>query len=61
MFAVTGFLYRTTPLITEPKNSNHKFNREMIHYFPRSFLLIFTAFQGQISLALITIFGQTQV
>jgi len=43
MFAVTGFLYRqaTTPLITEPKNSNHKFNREMIHIFPRSFLLLY--------------------
>jgi len=42
MFAVTGFLYRqaTTPLITEPK-INHKFNREMIHYFPRSFLLLY--------------------
>lgn len=63
MFAVTGFLYRqaTTPLITEPKNSNHKFNREMIHYFsPLIPATIFTAFQGQISLALITIFGQTQ-
>lgn len=63
MIALTGFLYHrsTTSLITEPRNINHKTNREMLRYLSPLFpALVFTAFQGQISLAIITIFGQTK-
>lgn len=63
VLAINGILYRrsTTTLIAEPSQSNPKLNREMVNYLaPLIPVLIFTAFQGQISLALITIFGHTK-
>lgn len=63
VFAVNGFLYRrsTTSLITEPRSSNPQINSEMIRYLsPLIPVAIYTAFQGQISLILITIFGRTE-
>lgn len=63
VLAVNGILYRrsTTNLIAEPRLSDPKLNKEMVSYLsPLIPVLIFTAFQGQISLALITIFGHTK-
>jgi O-antigen/teichoic acid export membrane protein len=63
VIALNGILYRraTTTLIAEPTQSDPKLNREMVRYLsPLIPVLIFTAFQGQISLALITIFGHTK-
>jgi O-antigen/teichoic acid export membrane protein len=61
--ALNGFLYRKngTLLLEEPKNSDPGINREMLRYLaPLIPGIIFTAFQGQISLLLITLFGHTQ-
>ncbi|HEY9901386.1 MAG TPA: hypothetical protein V6D43_02980 [Candidatus Sericytochromatia bacterium] len=63
VMALNGFLYRraTTNLMAEPSQSDPKLNREMLRYLsPLIPGIIFTAFQGQISLLLITLFGQTQ-
>lgn len=63
VLAVTGLLYRRSAknLVTEPINSSHKTNHEMLHYLlPLIPAIAFTAFQSQISLAIITIFGQTK-
>jgi hypothetical protein len=46
--------------IVEPKRSNPSINREMGHYvIPAMPAVIFWAFQGQISLYLVTLFGKT--
>jgi hypothetical protein len=48
-------------LVDEPKKSEPSANREMLHYVaPTIPWIVFTAFQGQISLFLITWFGQTR-
>ena len=48
-------------LIVEPKRSDPKANKEMLHYLaPTIPWIIFTAFQGQIALFLIAWFGQTR-
>ena len=60
---VQGFFFRkdSTRLIHEPIESSLNINREMRHYLlPLIPGIIFTAFQGQISLFLITLFGQTK-
>lgn len=60
---VQGFLFRkdSTRLINEPTESNLNINREMWHYlFPLIPGIVFTAFQGQFSVFLITLFGQTK-
>ena len=61
--ATTGLVYRkkSVRLISEPHQSDPIFNKEMIGYLaPLIPGVVFTAFQGQISLALITIFGHTK-
>lgn len=61
--AVNGWLYRQSakPLISEPSSSDSKYNREMLRYLsPLMPGIVFAAFQGQISLFLIALFGQTQ-
>jgi O-antigen/teichoic acid export membrane protein len=63
VIAVNGLLYRTATKhsIIEPRNSDPQVNREMLRYLaPFIPVITFTAFQGQVSLALITIFGQTK-
>ena len=60
---VQGLLFRenTKRLINEPLKSSPKINREMWHYLlPLIPGIIFAAFQGQISIFLITLFGQTK-
>lgn len=60
---VQGFFFRkdSTRLIHEPIESNLNINREMQHYLlPLIPGIIFTAFQGQISVFLISFFGQTK-
>ena len=61
--ATTGLVYRkkSVQLISEPHQSDPIFNKEMIGYLaPLIPGVVFTAFQGQISVALITIFGHTK-
>ena len=61
--AATGLLYRkkSDHLILEPHRSDPVFNREMLGYLaPLIPGVVFTAFQGQISVALITVFGHTK-
>jgi O-antigen/teichoic acid export membrane protein len=61
--AVHGLIYKrgAKPLVIEPEKSDPSANREMLHYLgPTIPWVIFTAFQGQISLFLITWFGQTR-
>ena len=61
--AVNGLRYRkkSGELIAEPYRSDPVFNKEMLGYLaPLIPGVIFTAFQGQISVALITIFGHTK-
>lgn len=63
VIAVNGFLYRRAakPLITEPLHSDLKVNSEMMNYLlPLIPGIVFTAFQGQISVFIITWFGQNQ-
>lgn len=63
MIAIQGWLYRkgSKDLASVPKRSDPECNREMRNYIlPMLPWVIFTAFQGQISLLLITIFGQTR-
>jgi O-antigen/teichoic acid export membrane protein len=63
VIAVNGWLYRrkASDLVSVPKQVDPTCNREMINYIlPALPWLIFSAFQGQISLLLITIFGQTR-
>lgn len=49
------------PLICEPERSDPQANREMLRYLaPLMPGVVFTAFQSQISLAIITILGSTQ-
>jgi O-antigen/teichoic acid export membrane protein len=63
VIAVNGWLYRrkASDLVSVPKQADPKCNREMVNYIlPALPWLIFSAFQGQISLLLITIFGQTR-
>jgi O-antigen/teichoic acid export membrane protein len=49
------------PLICEPEKSDPQVNREMLRYLaPLIPGVIFTAFQSQISVAIITVFGSTQ-
>lgn len=63
LVAVNGLLYgkAAKPLITEPSSSDPKYNREMVRYLsPLIPGIIFAAFQGQISLFIITLFGQTK-
>lgn len=60
---VTSLLYSKAakPLITEPSSSDPKYNREMLRYLSPLFPgIVFAAFQGQISLLIITLFGQTK-
>ena len=60
--ALTGFLYRKKclNLVHEPRESDPVFNKEMLLYLsPLIPGVIFTALQGQISIALITIFGRS--
>ena len=60
--ALTGLLYRkkSNQLAREPAQCDPAFNKEMLSYLsPLIPGVIFTAFQGQISVALITIFGHT--
>lgn len=61
--ATTGLLYQRNAnrLIVEPNRSDPHFNKEMLHYLaPLIPGVMFTAFQGQISIALITMFGHTK-
>lgn len=63
VIAVNGFLYRiaTKHLVIEPRNSNPQINHEILRFLsPLIPVITFAAFQGQISLALITIFGETK-
>jgi len=60
--ATTGFLYQRNAnrFIVEPNRSDPLFNKEMLGYLaPLIPGVLFTAFQGQISIALITMFGHT--
>ena len=61
--AIYGFLYRRNarPYIREPLYADPAANREMLHYIaPQVPGIIFAAFQNQLTVALITIFGKTQ-
>ncbi len=61
--AVNGCIYRqrAKPFFAEPVKSNGQIQREMLKYIsPLIPGVVFTAFQGQISLLLITWFGQSQ-
>jgi O-antigen/teichoic acid export membrane protein len=63
VIAVNSLLYRkeTRGLIAEPTDTDQQANREMLRYLsPLIPGIIFTAFQGQISVLLITWFGQTR-
>jgi O-antigen/teichoic acid export membrane protein len=63
VIAVNSWLYRrkASDLVSVPKQADPEYNREMLNYMlPALPWLIFSAFQGQISLLLITIFGQTR-
>lgn len=63
VIAVNGSLYRSAAksLITEPFQSDPKVNREMVNYLlPLIPGIVFMAFQGQISVFLITWFGQNK-
>jgi len=60
---VQGLAYRkqSRVLVVEPRKSDPASNREMLRYLaPAMPWVIFTAFQGQISLFLITWFGKTR-
>jgi O-antigen/teichoic acid export membrane protein len=60
---IHSLIYRNESkhLIDEPKRSEPSANKEMLHYLaPTIPWIVFTAFQGQISLFLITWFGQTR-
>ena len=60
--ALTGFMYRkkSSELVREPGKSHPAFNKEMLVYLsPLIPGVVFTAFQGQISIALITVFGHS--
>jgi O-antigen/teichoic acid export membrane protein len=61
--AINGLLNRQAAreLAAEPSKSNAQINREMLRYLaPLIPGIIFTAFQGQITIGIITIFGQTK-
>ncbi len=61
--AITGFMYRrsSADIVTEPNAPDMAVRREMCRYLaPLWPGLIFYAFQGQITLALIAIFGSTR-
>ncbi len=61
--AMTGLIYhmQARPLIREPKHADSKFNRDMIQLItPLIPGIIFTAFQTQIAVGLITLFGRTK-
>ena len=63
VIAVNGLLYQTSTkhLIDQPLDNDPKINREILRYLgPLIPVIAFSAFQGQISLALITIFGETK-
>lgn len=63
VIAINGLLYRkeTKNLIAEPVDSDIQANLEMLRYLsPLIPGIIFIAFQGQISVLLITWFGQTR-
>ena len=63
VLAMNGFLFRRAAhdLIAQPKHSDPCINAEMIHYAsPLIPAVVFTAFQAQIALALITVFGHTR-
>jgi O-antigen/teichoic acid export membrane protein len=63
VIAVNSLLYRkeSKHLIAEPVGIDSQSNREMLRYLsPLIPGIIFTAFQGQISILLITWFGQTR-
>lgn len=63
VIAVTGLFYRADArrLVVEPTVSNPQTNREMLRYLsPLIPGTVFTAFQGQALILLITIFGQTR-
>lgn len=63
VIAVNGWLYRrkANDLVSVPRQADPECNREMLNYMlPSLPWLIFSAFQGQISLLLIAIFGQTR-
>jgi O-antigen/teichoic acid export membrane protein len=60
--AINGLIYRlqSRPLICEPRHADPVFNREMIQLItPLIPGIIFTAFQAQISVGIITLFGRT--
>ena len=61
--ALTGLLYqkKSNQLAREPAQCDPAFNKEMMSYLsPLIPGVVFTAFQGQISIGLITIFGHTK-
>jgi O-antigen/teichoic acid export membrane protein len=61
--AIQGLIYRAGAkhLVAEPKKSDLHANKEMLHYLaPTTPWIVFTAFQGQISLFVIALFGQTR-
>ncbi len=63
VIAINGLLYfrASKPLVAEPKYSDSKIQQEMLSYLtPLIPGTIFAALQGQISLLLITLFGQTK-
>jgi O-antigen/teichoic acid export membrane protein len=56
-----SFQKHSSSFVSEPKIANSKTNSEMLKYImPLIPGIIFTAFQGQITILLITLFGQTQ-
>lgn len=63
MIGINGTLYhiQARPLLHEPRRSDPRFNRDMIKLImPLIPGIVFTAFQGQIAVGLITIFGKTR-
>ncbi len=61
--ATYGFLYRkyARPLIQEPVRADPEVNREMLRYIaPLVPAMVFAAFQGQLTVAVITVFGKTK-
>lgn len=63
VIAFNGWSYRQAakPFITEPSSSNTEFNSKMLRYLSPLFpSIVFAAFQGQIALLIITLFGETE-
>lgn len=63
VLAVSGILYRraAVDLVCEPKRNDPEVYREIARFVsPLILPLVFTAFQGQISVGILTLFGKTQ-